>query len=809
MNASHDLPAEHGLTIPPQAIEAEQSVLGALLLDNDAVDRIVELRAEHFYRYDHRIIFEHITRMIMAGRRADVITTYEALGTSGKDQQVGGLSYLNDLAQNVPGSAGIRRYAEIVIERAQLRGILCAVDEIGAMVHNRAGKTASEIIAVAQERLEPLAEARSFEPKEVGPILTSIVEEIDARYHGAELPVVPTGFRDLDAKLGGGMRGSELIIVAGRPSMGKAQPLDAKILSGSGEWACMGDLSIGDRLASVNGSVSVVTGIFPQGVKPVYRVKFSDGRATEACGEHLWAVHSSKWVGAKVLTTDQVSERMKKVRYRGRMWVESVSGNFGATENLPIDPWLMGALLGDGNFTGGTPRFSKGAAEVVERVKSSLPEGVALVQAGGVNYRISQHRRERKAFGNEISTAIEGLGLKGCDSLTKFVPQCYLEADRDARLALLRGLLDTDGWVEKTGSVQFSTSSKRMSRDIVYLARSLGYWVTAREKHPTYTYKGGKHAGATAYVSTISGARTSELFLFSEKAVRCIDADDRGRIRFEAVEYSRETECQCISVSHPSRLYVTDDFILTHNTAFSMSIAGNIAQNGGVVLVFSLEMSGKSLHQRNIARVGGIRLDHVLDGKKITDDDWPRLTHAISVMSEMQMLIDDTDGLSLAEIVSRSRSTKRRAGRLDLVMVDYLGLMTGGTSENQNLRIASYSAGLKGLAKQLDVPVIALSQLNRGVEQRPNKRPNMGDLRDSGAIEQDADVILMLYRDEVYNPDSTDRGMAEIIVGKQRNGETGPVRLAFMGEYQRFADLAPGYVPMPHKAPEKVRRGFE
>jgi hypothetical protein len=153
MNAPDRHVDERGLVVPPQAIEAEQSVLGALMLDNDAVDRIPELRAEHFYRYDHRVIFEHITRMIMAGRRADVITTYEALGTSGKDEQIGGLSYLNALAQNVPGSAGIRRYAEIVIERAQLRGILCAVDEIGAMVHNRSGKTASEIIAEAQEQL--------------------------------------------------------------------------------------------------------------------------------------------------------------------------------------------------------------------------------------------------------------------------------------------------------------------------------------------------------------------------------------------------------------------------------------------------------------------------------------------------------------------------------------------------------------------------------------------------------------------------------------------------------------------------------
>lgn len=455
---------DRGLAVPPHSVEAEQSVLGALMLDNEAIDRIPELRPDQFYRYDHRIIFEAIARMIMSNRRADVVTVFEVLTTSGHIDQVGGMSYLNSLAQHVPGSSGVRNYAEIVIERAQLRGVLSAVDEIGAMVHGRNGKTAAQIIAQAQARLEPLAEARSFAPKEVGPILTNIVEAIDRRYHGGELDVTSTGFRDLDEKLGGGMRGSELIIVAGRPSMGK--------------------------------------------------------------------------------------------------------------------------------------------------------------------------------------------------------------------------------------------------------------------------------------------------------------------------------------------------------TAFSMCIGGNVAQAGGVVLVFELEMSAESLHQRNIARIGGIPLSHVLDGKKMTDEDWPRLTHAVQVMSEMQMLVDDQSGTTLEEIVSRSRSIKRRCG-LDLVVVDYLGLMTGGTNENQNLRIASYTAGLKGLAKQLDVPVVLLSQLSRDVEKRPNKRPIMADLRDSGAIEQDADVILFIYRDQVYNPDSPDRGTAEVIIGKQRNGETGPIRLAFDGEYQRFADLAPGYMPEIRAKPEKARRGFE
>lgn len=447
--------------VVPHSIEAEQSILGALMLDNDAIDRLGELRSEHFYRAEHRTIFDAIQRLVIAGKSADVVTVFEVLASIGKAEAVGGISHLNSLVTTVTGAAGIARWAEIVVERWKLRGILAAADEIGGMVYERSGKTASEIIAAAQAKFEPLSEARAFDPKPPGATLTEIVTEIDERYHGGELVVVPTGFRDLDEKLGGGMRGSELIIVAGRPSMGK--------------------------------------------------------------------------------------------------------------------------------------------------------------------------------------------------------------------------------------------------------------------------------------------------------------------------------------------------------TALSMGVACSVAKRQPV-LVFSLEMAAKQLHQRNIAQIGGVPLSRVLDGKKFLDEDWPRLTHAVQVLGDMQLFVDDTSGLTLPEIVSRSRMVKRKHG-LGLIVVDYLGLMTGGTDERQDLRIGSYSSGLKGLAKQLDVPVIALAQLNRGVEHRTDKRPTMGDLRDSGAIEQDADTILLLYRDEVYHPGTPDMGTAEIIIGKQRQGETGTVRLTYQGEYTRFGDLAPGYAPpVPRKRAERAYR---
>ena len=207
----------------PAAIEAEQSILGALMGDNDALDRIGHLRAEHFYRYDHRLIFGAIQKLIVTNRRADMITVFESLQTSGHAEQVGGLPYLNSLVGAAPGSAGIVRWAEIVIDRWKLRGILSAADEIAELVYNRDGKTVSEIINEAQAKFEPLVVSTSTDPQFIGAFLTPIVERIDAQFHGGEAKVkaLSTGLRDLDAKLGGGMRPGQLIIVAGRPAMGK------------------------------------------------------------------------------------------------------------------------------------------------------------------------------------------------------------------------------------------------------------------------------------------------------------------------------------------------------------------------------------------------------------------------------------------------------------------------------------------------------------------------------------------------------------------------------------------------------------
>lgn len=228
-------------------------------------------------------------------------------------------------------------------------------------------------------------------------------------------------------------------------------------------------------------------------------------------------------------------------------------------------------------------------------------------------------------------------------------------------------------------------------------------------------------------------------------------------------------------------------------TAFSINIAENVALDGKLpVAIFSMEMGATQLAMRMLGSVGKLN-QHDLRTGRLQDDDWGRLTHALGRLNDAPIHIDESAALSALEVRARARRLHRQHGGLGLIVLDYLQLMSSPgnkASENRATEISEISRSLKSLAKELHVPVIALSQLNRSLEQRPNKRPVMSDLRESGAIEQDADLILFIYRDEVYNSDSPDKGKAEIIIGKQRNGPIGKVELAFRGEYTRFDNLA-------------------
>ena len=796
------------LKVPPHSVEAEQSLLGGLLIDNTAWDRLGGvLTDKDFYRPEHALIFKVIQRLISDNHPADVITVHEAV----KSEQGGdlvGIDYLNSLAQNTPSAANIKGYTDIVRDRSILRRLIEVSDNIVSSAFVPEGRSVRTLLDEAEARILQIGEdgSRKADYLEIEPLLRTVVARIDELYNrqgGSDITGIATGFIDLDKQTSGLQKG-DLVIVAGRPSMGKAQPLDAKIKTLDG-WKLMGELQYGDQLASVDGERSMVTGIYPQGLKQIYKVTFSDGRQAECCDEHLWQVMYRDWSEPRVINTARLIEMLQCVRYKNRLWIEPVTGDFGCSEDLPINPWVLGALLGDGTLalSHGSVSFSTNSPESLERMNALAGYEMELVHAGAYDWRLVSKARvavngQRSAVKtNYFRAALDSLGVLGCRSFDKFIPSQYLESDKASRLALFQGLMDTDGWIEKWGSIRFCSVSEQLAKDVASLARSLGGFCSISTKKTSYSYKGELKQGRLAYILNMSFKAGFQAFTLPQKKERLrMSWDRQRRLTFKSIEPVRVAQAQCISVSHPARTYVTNDYVVTHNTAFALNIAENVALAEGLpVVIFSMEMSGEQLAARLLGSVGRVDQGRMRTGK-LQDDEWPRVTDAIARLSNTQILIDETGSLSSMELRGRARRIARNfGGTLGLVVIDYLQLMSGSGSENRATEISEISRSLKSLAKELQCPVVALSQLNRGLEQRPNKRPIMSDLRESGAIEQDADLIMFIYRDEVYHPDTTtDKGMAEIIIGKQRNGPIGTVRLSWQGPYTKFDNLAMGSV---------------
>ncbi|MCI5220983.1 MAG: hypothetical protein D3914_17760 [Candidatus Electrothrix sp. LOE2] len=256
----------------------------------------------------------------------------------------------------------------------------------------------------------------------------------------------------------------------------------------------MGELQIGDQLASVDGKPSHVVGVYPQGRRQIYTITFADGRSTKCCAEHLWEIYYRGWSCPRKVTTARLMELLERKRYQKRLWIDTFSGEYGSHSDIPINPWLLGALIGDGTLGGGSLRFSTASKQMLERVKATVGSGMEVKHAGKYDYRIiirggAHCRGVQGVQENPLVSSLQKLGLWNCPAEQKFIPSCYLDASRQIRLSLLAGLLDSDGWVEKFGSIRFCTCSKQLAKDTVTLVRSLGGTARFFVKEPGYTYR--------------------------------------------------------------------------------------------------------------------------------------------------------------------------------------------------------------------------------------------------------------------------------------------------------------------------------
>lgn len=785
-----------GVGLPPQNIDAEASLLGAILIDTDALVRIADkVAADDFYDEKHRYIYEAIIQLYEKHSPIDVLTLADQLKANGTLDAIGGSSYLAELTNFVPTASHVEQYADIVAQKSLRRKLIKAAQDITGLGYNES--------TALQELIEE-AEARLFEVSQkhikqditsLETILSESFDRLDELHKDkGKIRGVPTGFKDMDNILAGLQR-SDLFILAARPSMGKAQPLDSNVLTTTG-WKKMGEIQIGEKLASVDGRESLVNGVFPQGKKDIYRVTFSDGRSMECCNEHLWEVHFRTWETPRVLTTQDVSELITKKRYQKRLWISQFTGEFGYNQALPIKPWTLGILLGEGDFN--SMRFSTASKRVLDRITEELGDAFKINWAGNYDYRVVQalnHRRSGHAgpWPNPLKEQLKELGLWGTHSFDKFIPNAYKQSSKQSRLELLQGLLDANGWAEKFGTVRFATTSHQLALDVQELARSLGAWASLKPKKTTYAYEGEQKQGLLSYVVTISNSSTEKLFTLPEKYLRSISPKARHKKpTFVSIEKIREAQAQCISVSHPSNLYITDNYVVTHNTALALNLAHNVAvQAKQPVLVFSLEMSKEQLVDRMLAMESGVDAWALRTGN-LTDSDFEKIGQAMGTLSEAEIYIDDTPGITVSELRTKARR-EAHMHDLGLIIVDYLQLMSGGNKfggeGNRVQEISEISRGLKGVARELNVPLIALSQLSRSVESRSPQIPQLADLRESGSIEQDADVVAFIYREDYYNPETDRHNITDIFIKKHRNGPVGAVELYFDKEKQRFRSL--------------------
>jgi replicative DNA helicase len=380
---------------------------------------------------------------------------------------------------------------------------------------------------------------------------------------------------------------------------------------------------------------------------------------------------------------------------------------------------------------------------------------------------------------------LRSLGVLG----NKHIPPEYLRVSEAQRRALLAGLLDTGGYVTKSGTVQFAVTSRLLAMDTLELILSLGYRATMTTK----PVAGRTAASSTCYMVTFTPS--DKVFRLTRKLARQADrAYPTTRCRFvRAVRSVTSVPVRCVQVDNVDHLYLASRaWIPTHNSTLALDIARSAAvRNKLTTVIFSLEMGRNEITMRLLSAEARVPL-HTMRTGQMNDEDWTRLARRMSEVAEAPLFIDDSPNMSMMEIRAKCRRLKQRH-ELRMVIVDYMQLMSSPKRlESRQQEVSEMSRALKLLAKEIDVPVIAISQLNRGPEQRNDKRPLLSDLRESGSIEQDSDVVILLHREDAYERESPRAGEADLIVAKHRNGPTTTVTVAFQGHYSRFVDMAPG-----------------
>jgi replicative DNA helicase len=778
-----NVPLDHAvesLKTPPFSREAEQSVLGGLMLNNEAWVSIAELLTEtDFYQRQHQILFRAIKSLSEERHPCDPVTLSEWLLQYKLLDAIGGGAYLAYLAGNTPSAANIIAYALIVRERSILRQLMRVGNEMIDSAYNTQGRTSTQLLDQAEKSVFEIAELGARTQGgfvKIDKILKETVERLDklSQLEG-KITGIPTGFTDFDNETSGLQR-SDLIIVAGRPSMGKCLVSDSQIALANGTLATIEEiyqskkgliLTLGE---DYHFYLTQPTDFIKDGIKPVFRVTTQLGRTIETTLTHPfltlqgWHPLSALSVGDKIAVPRKL-------------------GLFGNETLKTCEIKLLAYLIGEPDlithleqpiFTPHHPKIQEDLSEAVKQFKQPVTHW--LEQLGSSTAQLIQNQE---------------------------IPDLIFKLPR-AQLALfLNRLFAIQGWALHQNQVQvgMTCANEKQIRQVQHLLLRFGIIVSITKpvRHSPWQLE-----LLEADAIRILSDQTDLSFLINNPCsdiinnpCRCTDLSfiitnrcysETGDIYWDEVKAIEAIGLKPVyDLTIPDTHNFVANDICVHNTAFAMNIAQHVAITVQMpVAVFSMEMSDEQLGMRLISSVAQVNLQSVRTGN-LTDDDWAKMLEAVAQLESAPLFIDQTPALTPTELRARVRRLAREQGQLALVVIDYLQLMqVPENKDNRNNEVSEISRSLKSLAKELNVPVIALSQLNRGLEQRGDKRPKMSDLRDSGSIEQDADLVVFLYRDEVYDENSPDKGIAEIIIAKQRNGPIGTTRLTFKGNITQF-----------------------
>ncbi len=789
-------------------LNIERAVLSAIIFDPAIFEEVAaRLKPEDFYHPFHQHLFAAMERLSMADRPIDEEFLRKELEKVGKFDEVAMVEVLS--ANPITDT---KAYIEEIKALAAKRSLVTLATEIKKLTIEESLEAMEVMDRVEQKLYEITQESVSEDFRASQEITVSMIQEIERlkAMGNSKLIGVDTGFRNLNEKTSGFGKG-DLVIVAARPAMGKCLGKGTRVMMYDGTLKKVEEVKVGDLLMGDDSTPRKVLSL-ARGREMMYWIRQNKGIDYRVNESHILSLKRSRNEGGhthgEVLNISVKEFLQKSDKFKSNYKGYKVAVDFPARE-VPIDPYFLGIWLGDGRCD--NVRIATEDKEIVEFLEAYAAKiGLSLQVYAYENkcpmYAVTngKHIDVRQSF--SLQKLLREMGLLEC----KRIPQLYLSNDRRVRLELLAGLVDSDGYYDdKYLVIEITQKNRQLAEDIKLLADTLGFRTSLVAKKASIRDHGYE---SEVYRVRIVGDLDEIPVKIPRKKPRPRKAARDVRHTGIRIEPDRVDDYYGF-VLDGNHLFLLEDGTVTHNTALVLNMALKAIERGEGVAFFSLEMPAEQLMLRMLSAKTSIPLQALRVGD-LTDEQWSQLSAAVEDISRRKLFVDDGGYATIHHVRSKLRKLKMQHPEISMAIIDYLQLMSGeGSREGRQQEISEISRGLKQLARELQMPILALSQLNRSLEARENKRPMLSDLRESGAIEQDADIILFVYRDDVYREakekekemkakaegkeyKSTFRAKleeeTELIIGKQRNGPTGTVDLIFQKRFTRFVDADKG-----------------